>query len=94
MGGLNFEGGLDYHAMWIDPTNRDRFYVGKDKGLTLTHDHGETFILFDNLPVGQFYAVGIDKGRISPSRISSQPIMRLPRAWTIVSTWLTNQACN
>ena len=59
-GGIEFEGGLDYHAMWIDPTNKDRYYLGKDKGLTLTFDHGETFILFDNMPIGQFYAVGID----------------------------------
>jgi len=59
-GGIEFEGGLDYHAMWIDPTNRDRYYLGKDKGLTLTFDHGETFILFDNMPIGQFYALGVD----------------------------------
>ncbi|HTS28529.1 MAG TPA: hypothetical protein VMH81_21795 [Bryobacteraceae bacterium] len=50
----------DHHAMWIDPTNKDRFYLGKDKGLTLTHDHGGSFIYFDNLPVAQFYKVGTD----------------------------------
>jgi photosystem II stability/assembly factor-like uncharacterized protein len=50
----------DHHAMWIDPTNKDRFYLGKDKGLTLTHDHGRSFIYFDNLPVEQFYKVGTD----------------------------------
>lgn len=50
----------DHHAMWIDPTNKDRFYLGKDKGLTLTHDHGRSFIYFDNLPVAQFYKVGTD----------------------------------
>ena len=59
-GGLNFEGGLDYHALWIDPNDGDRYYLGKDKGLTLTYDHGEHFMLFDNIPVGQFYAVGVD----------------------------------
>jgi len=57
---LSFEGGLDFHAMWLDPTNKDRYYLGKDKGLTLTHDHGATFQFFDNLPVAQFYAVGVD----------------------------------
>ncbi|HEX3879924.1 MAG TPA: hypothetical protein VHW24_23235, partial [Bryobacteraceae bacterium] len=50
----------DHHAMWIDPANKDRFYLGKDKGLTLTHDHGESFIYFDNLPIAQFYKVGVD----------------------------------
>jgi len=50
----------DHHAMWIDPTNKDRFYLGKDKGLTLTHDHGASFIFFDNLPIAQFYKVATD----------------------------------
>uniref|UniRef100_Q02DB5 Sortilin N-terminal domain-containing protein n=1 Tax=Solibacter usitatus (strain Ellin6076) TaxID=234267 RepID=Q02DB5_SOLUE len=50
----------DHHAMWIDPSNKDRFYLGKDKGLTLTHDHGGSFIYFDNLPVAQFYKVATD----------------------------------
>jgi photosystem II stability/assembly factor-like uncharacterized protein len=50
----------DHHAMWIDPTNKDRFYLGKDKGLTLTHDHGRSFIFFDNLPIMQAYKVGVD----------------------------------
>jgi photosystem II stability/assembly factor-like uncharacterized protein len=50
----------DHHAMWIDPTNKDRFYLGKDKGLTLTHDHGASFVFFDNLPVAQFYKVATD----------------------------------
>ncbi len=59
-GGLSFEGGLDFHAMWFDPRNKDRYYLGKDKGLTLTHDHGASFQFFDNLPVAQFYAIGVD----------------------------------
>ena len=50
----------DHHAMWIDPTNKDRFYLGKDKGLTLTYDHGASFIFFDNLPIAQFYKVATD----------------------------------
>jgi photosystem II stability/assembly factor-like uncharacterized protein len=57
---LSFEGGLDFHAMWLDPANRDRYWLGKDKGLTLTYDHGEHFVLFDNMPLAQFYAIGVD----------------------------------
>ena len=56
----SYEGGLDFHGMWIDPNNGERFYIGKDKGLTLTHDDGASFILFDNMPIAQFYAVGVD----------------------------------
>ncbi len=50
----------DFHTMWIDPTNKNRFYVGQDGGASLTHDHGETWIFFDNLCAAQFYAVSAD----------------------------------
>ena len=58
----NQVGGLhpDFHAMWLDPTNKNRFYVGQDGGASLTHDHGKTWIFFDNLTVAQFYAVSAD----------------------------------
>ncbi len=49
--------------MWIDPGNKDRFYLGNDKGLMLTHDHGSSFIFFDNLPIAQFYKVAVDHAR-------------------------------
>jgi len=50
----------DFHTMWIDPTNKNRFYVGQDGGASLTHDHGESWIFFDNLCLAQFYAVSAD----------------------------------
>ncbi|MBN1271824.1 MAG: hypothetical protein JXB26_06080 [Candidatus Aminicenantes bacterium] len=50
----------DFHTMWLDPTNKNRFYVGQDGGASLTHDHGETWIFFDNLCLSQFYAVSAD----------------------------------
>ncbi len=50
----------DFHAMWLDPTYKNRFYVGQDGGASITHDHGNTWILFDNLCVSQFYAVSAD----------------------------------
>ncbi|MFC1555439.1 hypothetical protein ACFL7D_12460, partial [candidate division KSB1 bacterium] len=50
----------DYHALWLDPTNRNRFYVGNDGGAYLTHDHGNNFIKFDNYVISQFYAIGVD----------------------------------
>jgi photosystem II stability/assembly factor-like uncharacterized protein len=52
--------GYDFHAMWLDPNQHDRYYLGQDKGLFATHDHGRTFHFFDNLPVTQYYAVGVD----------------------------------
>ncbi len=63
-GGKTFETirGLhpDFHAMWLDPTNKNRFYVGQDGGASITHDHGDTWIFFDNLCLSQFYAVSAD----------------------------------
>ncbi len=50
----------DFHTMWLDPTNKNRFYVGQDGGASLTHDHGKTWIFFDNLCVTQFYAISAD----------------------------------
>lgn len=50
----------DFHTMWLDPTNKNRFYVGQDGGASLTHDHGQTWILFDNLCLSQFYAISAD----------------------------------
>jgi photosystem II stability/assembly factor-like uncharacterized protein len=50
----------DFHTMWLDPTNKNRFYVGQDGGASITHDHGKTWILFDNLCLSQFYAISTD----------------------------------
>ena len=50
----------DYHALWLDPLNRNRFYVGTDGGAYLTHDHGNSFIMFDNFVISQFYMIGVD----------------------------------
>lgn len=50
----------DFHAMWLDPYDKDRYYIGQDKGVFLTHDHGEHFLMFDNLALGQYYRIGVD----------------------------------
>ena len=50
----------DFHAMWLDPTNKNRFYVGQDGGASLTYDHGKTWVFFDNLCLAQFYALSAD----------------------------------
>ncbi len=50
----------DFHALWNDPHNADRYYIGQDKGAFLTQDHGEHFQMFDNLAIGQYYRIGVD----------------------------------
>jgi photosystem II stability/assembly factor-like uncharacterized protein len=65
-GGGTFEDGMpgiagDYHCMWLDPQNADRYYVANDKGLSLTHDHGKHFNFFDNFCISQIYEVSADR---------------------------------
>jgi photosystem II stability/assembly factor-like uncharacterized protein len=50
----------DQHAMWISPTNRDHLILGNDGGLYVSHDRGATWDFSPNLPISQFYAVGLD----------------------------------
>ncbi|MBX2815388.1 MAG: hypothetical protein KTR24_05315 [Saprospiraceae bacterium] len=59
-GSPDYEVHGDYHAMWIDPNYPDRYYLGADKGFSITHDHGERFMLIDNLPIAQYYRIGYD----------------------------------
>lgn len=64
-GGRTFEDGMpgiagDFHTMWIDPHDKNRYYIGNDKGISITHDHGEHFNFFDNFCISQIYAVSTD----------------------------------
>ncbi len=51
---------VDFHAMWIDPTNPDHLVVGSDGGISISWDQGATWDFCDNLALGQFYAIGYD----------------------------------
>ncbi len=51
---------VDDHAMWIDPSNTDHWYIGGDGGIYETYDNGKNFIFKSNLPVTQFYRVAVD----------------------------------
>src|SRR5262249_19252195 len=56
--GRQFEGiEGDFHALWLDPNNSDRLYVGNDKGASVSYDRGMNFTLFDNMDIAQFYGV-------------------------------------
>jgi len=50
----------DNHALWIDPANGQHLIVGTDGGLYESFDEGVTWRHFPNLPVSQFYKVGLD----------------------------------
>jgi photosystem II stability/assembly factor-like uncharacterized protein len=49
-----------WHALWLDPHNKKRFWVGSDGGLALTHDDGQNYLRFENLNVTQYYDVAAD----------------------------------
>jgi photosystem II stability/assembly factor-like uncharacterized protein len=49
---------VDYHAIWIDPTDPKRIMVGEDGGYALTTDL-EHWSFARNLSIGQIYHVGL-----------------------------------
>lgn len=49
---------VDYHAIWIDPTNPKRIMVGEDGGYALTNDLTH-WSFSRNLSIGQIYHVGL-----------------------------------
>lgn len=54
----NFFG--DVRTMWIDPEDSDRIILGTDGGVHLSYDGGKTSDFYDNLPLGEFYAIDVD----------------------------------
>jgi photosystem II stability/assembly factor-like uncharacterized protein len=50
----------DNHAFWIDPQNGMHLLAGTDAGLYESFDEGRTWRHFPNLPVSQFYKLGLD----------------------------------
>lgn len=51
---------VDDHALWIDPSNTKHLLIGGDGGVYESFDKGQNWIFKSNLPITQFYRVGID----------------------------------
>jgi len=50
----------DYHAMWIDPHDSNHMVIGSDGGISFSRDRGRTWEFDNNVPLGQFYEIGLD----------------------------------
>ncbi len=50
----------DVRTAWIDPQNSQRIIMGSDGGIHISYDGGKTCDYYDNLPLGEVYAVGVD----------------------------------
>lgn len=50
----------DQHALWIDPSDPEHLYLGGDAGAYESYDRGASFRKINNLPIGQFYDIGVD----------------------------------
>ncbi len=51
---------VDYHSLWIDPTDPSRIWQGQDGGVAVSYDRGLTWEPIRNLPLAQFYQVFYD----------------------------------
>ncbi len=52
---------VDNHDIWIDPRNNSHYLVGCDGGVYETFDKAENWIFKANLPITQFYDIGVDE---------------------------------
>ncbi len=65
-GGKTFErrrqrtDGGDDHDMWIAPYDNNIMYLATDQGARLSVDGGNNWLSFNNMAIGQYYAIGVD----------------------------------
>ncbi|HVP90154.1 MAG TPA: hypothetical protein VMS75_02945 [Terriglobales bacterium] len=56
-----FERGFgDWRTLWVDPADSNHLIFGSDGGAYASYDRGRTCRHFDNVPGGEFYAIGAD----------------------------------
>ncbi len=50
----------DHHALWINPNNSNHLIMGSDGGLSTSWDRSDTWRQMRNLPIAQFYQIGVN----------------------------------
>ncbi len=93
-GGINFanftsNAHVDQHAMWIDPSNPARIYLGNDGGFFSSINGGASWAKSTDLPITQFYAGAIDPsspGRLMGGTQDNNTLITngVPTAWSAV----------
>ncbi len=51
---------LDHHALWIDPADSEHLILAGDGGVSISWDRSDNWIQLTNLPLAQFYEIGVD----------------------------------
>ena len=51
---------IDFHALWIDPSDPARMWQGQDGGVAVSYDGGKAWEPIRNLPLAQFYQLQAD----------------------------------
>ncbi|MDH4044900.1 MAG: glycosyl hydrolase [Gemmatimonadota bacterium] len=50
----------DHHALWIDPHNSSHLILGGGGGVSVSWDRSDSWRQLENLPLAQFYNIGVD----------------------------------
>jgi photosystem II stability/assembly factor-like uncharacterized protein len=50
----------DWRCMWVDPQDPGHLIFGSDGGVNISYDRGKTSYHAYNIPLGEFYAIGVD----------------------------------
>ena len=56
---------VDYHTLYVDPNDPKYYLIGCDGGVYESHDRGLNWHYKSNLPITQFYDVGVDQNPAS-----------------------------
>ena len=51
---------LDHHTLWIDPSNSEHLILAGDGGVSVSWDRSDNWYQLRNLPIAQFYEIGVD----------------------------------